>query len=520
MLSVLTFNVEGQRVNPLDLSGPFDNPKTNIVAICLQEARSTIPKAKNQKREAEWDRLAYKYVAGIGKESFGSRDIYVGQALFIFKRKGVTVTLARNSKNQTNVVARYGAGKASVGMALNIPATRFKPEEQVLIICSHFPFQADDLQGGQGLKARETMAAQTFQAMRDGYPSITNWIWAGDLNFRIDYSSLASERAEELLETWLSKSVDNPVPAAAATEILVEQEREQTIRDFLVEMDQLNRIKQRNTKLRGFTEGVQKVNPPKIGIPPFAPTCKLDTSRSLDCHTTPELSCFKTKSKSRWWSRSTPRWPSWCDRILYIGDLLCLKYERIDQILSGKQSDHASVWALFDFSPSNKILAQFEKERTTEDTYKQFLAALDKLLSEEDISCAQRATAFRTAPLGFSEENSELNDLIAKHLQQCQDEFNALLTPTKCDTREEILPILSSISPEVFRSAEEKHKALCRIEERLKTLESLVEEKECEQLDMILDEVATITNEEWGAPVRERIKAKCAGIVPSPAIRS
>ena len=267
--------------------------------------------------------------------------------------------------------------------------------------------------------------------------------------------------------------------------------------------------------MRGFIEGVQKVQPPKIGIPPFAPTCKLDTSRSLECHSTPKLSCFKTKAKSRW-SGSTPRWPSWCDRILYVGDLLCLQYERIDQILSGKQSDHASVWALFDFSRADQTLAQL-KEEMTEDV---FLEALQELLDDEEISCAQRASAFRTAPLGFREENSDLNTLIATHLEQCQAEFNALLTPTKCDAREALLPTLSSISPAVLLSAEEKHKVLCRIEERLKTLERLVEETQCEQLEMMLEEVSNVTEEEWIAPVRERIKAKCAGNVPSPVVRS
>ena len=311
-IAVLTFNMEGHAVHPFELE--VWDPKFELVVLCLQEVRQSKVPQEKQVDGITWELISDKYVRGLGKETLRSSSFtqkpWIGQALIIYKQKLIDVIVGQT------VVSKFTLGKASIGTSAKIDNV------DILFICSHFPFKQKEEDQGQA--KRLAMAQKTYRVMQATFPTIENVIWAGDFNFRI----LFSQDTIDLLERWLESPEDAMGP----------------VLKFLFEKDQLTEAKQDNS-LQSFQEGVNNEGPL------FGPTCKLKRNRSEACHTLTSVNnkdCFKLQGSAGWLKKTkTPRWPSWCDRILYKG-VKCLAYERIDQRLPVKsQSDHASVLGVF-----------------------------------------------------------------------------------------------------------------------------------------------------------------------------
>ncbi|XWV25694.1 hypothetical protein QJ857_gp0019 [Tupanvirus soda lake] len=215
-------------------------------------------------------------------------------------------------------------------------------------INTHLPFL--EKLNDQGKEIRDKTLQETLQSFEkklknETSESITKFIM-GDLNYRIDFNNdedISKKFIEQLNKNELN--IDN-----------INQ-----YKDY----DQLR--KTLNSDLIAYKEGINNDGPT------FLPTCKLEKK----CPIPKDGRKYQT-SKGK-----TIRIPSWCDRILYSGNINCKLYQRFDSGFTCK-SDHIPVIGLYEIlsidqeitttQPTNqpnqsvKIQTTIESDKTTKQT--------------------------------------------------------------------------------------------------------------------------------------------------------
>jgi hypothetical protein len=201
----------------------------------------------------------------------------------------------------------FGKGSLIVQLTINKQDNVYR----VIIVNSHLPFISSEI--GQGKDERdqtiiETLAFLNKNTKDKDASNITRFI-VGDLNYRVDFG-MNKKKQEQYLELINKNATINGV------------RKYKKYDQMGLTMDSI---------LMDYREGVDYEGTS------FLPTYKFYKS---------DIDNFRIYQTIK---NDQPRIPSWCDRILYSGDVTCLAYESFDNEYT-KKSDHRPVLGLYEIS--------------------------------------------------------------------------------------------------------------------------------------------------------------------------
>jgi len=274
--------------------GKFEQAGCDIIVIGLQESSAFDSMFMAISEIPNYTLLSADRMMGVGKE--GLRGLRLGIVV-----RNSFMSHSIGLYDFTNVSCRVQ--KLGKGAFSQILVSDEK--HSIGFTTAHLPFQ--EKHHRQGVEDRNECLGQLMEV--PAVNSVDTAFIFGDLNYRLEIPL---------------EMVDN-----------IEYTDAQTGYNWMIQYDQLT--ESMGLVIPGFFEGVNGQGPD------FPPTCKLNVGRRSECQgQTFNTRCFKTTSGKQ------PRFPSWCDRILYRGNrVFCDSYEMVDQG-NMSHSDHRGVLGVFD----------------------------------------------------------------------------------------------------------------------------------------------------------------------------
>ncbi|XWV24462.1 hypothetical protein QJ856_gp0018 [Tupanvirus deep ocean] len=211
-------------------------------------------------------------------------------------------------------------GKGAI--MLDLKVNKDNKDYHAHFINTHLPFL--EKHNDQGKQIRDITLKETLQSfqnkLKNENTNVVNKFIMGDLNYRIDFGT-----DDTKINEFIEKINDN-------------QLNSQNIINYK-DYDQLNQTLA--SDLKTFKEGINNNGPT------FLPTCKLEKK----CPIPDNGRKYQTKKGN------TKRVPSWCDRILYSGNINCKLYQSFDSGFTCK-SDHMPVIGLYEILPIDQTTSQ------------------------------------------------------------------------------------------------------------------------------------------------------------------
>lgn len=236
---------------------------------------------------------------------------------------------------------QYGKGAIQIELSIVSNGQIYN----IQFINTHLPFIGNE--PDQGKQYRDTTLIETINYLQNKF--ISNVFIIGDMNYRIDFSSDA-----ELAESFLStiKTIDK----------MSNDEIKEFIKPYYL-YDQLhNTLSKPANNLLDYNEGIDNLGPD------FLPTCKLE-----------KICPITNRRRYQIFKNNNYRIPSWCDRILYKGNIKCHLYEKFDSGFTCK-SDHIPVIGLYSIvDDETNSLSLNVSTQESRGNYKKYFSSMNKL---------------------------------------------------------------------------------------------------------------------------------------------
>jgi hypothetical protein len=281
--------------------------------------------------------LKREKLQGIGAEGIrGLRTGLITNKLFNTHFKFYFYKPLFESKIKISEGQQFGKG----AILLELKIQKDHKNYHLHFINTHLPFLPNTKD--QGKNIRDRTIQETLEAFNNKIKENTNItniakFVVGDLNYRIEFQNDETEKNKflELFQGGTSKTIT--IEAPETIEVSKTIEIPKTTEDFNIndykKFDQLQNV----DALNNYKEGIDNDGPN------FLPTCKL------------KKDCKSTNRPYQIIKGDTLRIPSWCDRILYLGDnIKCLLYENFDRGQTC-MSDHIPVIGLYKITPTPQI---------------------------------------------------------------------------------------------------------------------------------------------------------------------
>jgi len=287
----------------------INNPKKKFVSDQLLFAFYNCIKKKNDNYVFIREKMR-----GIGAE--GIRGLRIGAIIGEGFKFSYKFLLYRPLIESIHVSASEGQQFGKGAMLLDLDMEKDNNNYRLNFINTHLPFLPK--YPDQGKEIRNETLIETIDSFETKLGETnSNKFLMGDLNYRVDFENINKIKQQEYLQLFKSNQISK-------TDVINFKEH-----------DQLTKIIKNYEKLQKYKEGANNSGPN------FLPTCKL-------------LKNCEQKTAQRKYQMGkdkTIRLPSWCDRILYDGDIECLYYDNFDHGSTCK-SDHIPVIGLYEIKPT------------------------------------------------------------------------------------------------------------------------------------------------------------------------